>query len=59
MTRQDKATWKQLHAGWLKKVPAARHILTNQSGHYIQREQPELVIDAIRERLNELSANNA
>jgi pimeloyl-ACP methyl ester carboxylesterase len=45
---EDKRLWAELHAGWLKQVPGARHILTDQSGHYIQWEEPELVIDAIR-----------
>jgi pimeloyl-ACP methyl ester carboxylesterase len=29
-------------------VPGARHVVATESGHYIQLEQPELVIDAIR-----------
>jgi pimeloyl-ACP methyl ester carboxylesterase len=29
-------------------VPHARHVIATKSGHYIQLEQPELVIDAIR-----------
>lgn len=29
-------------------VPSARHVVATRSGHYIQLEQPELVVDAIR-----------
>ncbi len=30
-------------------VPGARHVFATESGHYIQQQQPELVINAIRE----------
>jgi pimeloyl-ACP methyl ester carboxylesterase len=52
MMLEDKALWRRLHAGWLTQVPDAKHILTDQSGHYIQREQPELVIKAIRKMIH-------
>jgi len=29
--------------------PRGRHIIAEECGHYIQVDQPELVIDAIRE----------
>jgi pimeloyl-ACP methyl ester carboxylesterase len=31
-----------------KLVPGARHVIATESGHYIQIDQPKLVIDAIR-----------
>jgi pimeloyl-ACP methyl ester carboxylesterase len=30
-------------------VPGARHVIATESGHYIQLQQPELVIEAIRQ----------
>jgi pimeloyl-ACP methyl ester carboxylesterase len=30
-------------------VPDARHVIAAESGHYIQLEQPALVIEAIRQ----------
>jgi pimeloyl-ACP methyl ester carboxylesterase len=30
-------------------VPGTRHVIASESGHYIQRDQPELVIAAIRQ----------
>jgi pimeloyl-ACP methyl ester carboxylesterase len=30
-------------------VPTARHMIASRSGHHIHRDQPELVIAAIRE----------
>jgi len=33
----------------VSRVPGARHITDTHSGHYIHQEQPELVIDSVRE----------
>jgi hypothetical protein len=30
-------------------LPGARHAIAEQSGHYIQQDQPELVIEAVRQ----------
>jgi pimeloyl-ACP methyl ester carboxylesterase len=30
-------------------VPGARHVIARESEHYIQLQQPELVIDAVRQ----------
>jgi pimeloyl-ACP methyl ester carboxylesterase len=44
---QDEALWLQLQRELAQLVPGSRHVIT-QSGHNIQDEQPELVLDAIR-----------
>jgi pimeloyl-ACP methyl ester carboxylesterase len=36
-------------ADLVSQVPGARHITDTDSGHYIHQEQPQLVIDSIRE----------
>jgi pimeloyl-ACP methyl ester carboxylesterase len=36
-------------ADLVSQVPGARHITNTDSGHYIHQEQPQLVIDSIRE----------
>ena len=33
----------------VSQVPGAKHIMNTHSGHYIHQEQPQLVIDSIRE----------
>jgi len=33
----------------VSQVPGAKHITNTDSGHYIHQEQPQLVIDSIRE----------
>ena len=35
-------------------LPYARHVIARRSAHYIQRAQPELVIDAVRRELRML-----
>jgi pimeloyl-ACP methyl ester carboxylesterase len=42
--------WKRvLHSLLAAQVPGSKHILAEQSGHHIQIDQPELVINAIQE----------
>ena len=36
-------------ADLVSQVPGARHITDPHSGHYIHQEQPQLVIDSVRE----------
>ena len=36
-------------ADLVSQVPGAKHITNTHSGHYIHQEQPQLVIDSIRE----------
>jgi pimeloyl-ACP methyl ester carboxylesterase len=38
-----------LHNQLAAQVPGGKHILAEQSGHYIQYDQPELIINAIQE----------
>ena len=41
--------WLNLHKEWLKKIPQGKHVLAQNSGHFIQEQEPELVVSAIRE----------
>jgi pimeloyl-ACP methyl ester carboxylesterase len=41
--------WAQMHEDWITKVPGAKHVVVENSGHFIQAEQPQVVIDAIRQ----------
>lgn len=56
---EAKQLWLRLHKEWLKQLPNARHIITEKSGHYIQVDEPALVIDAIRQMLGSVKANRA
>ena len=46
---EAKQLWLQMQNEWLKRIPKAKHIVTQRSGHYVQLEEPELVVNAIRE----------
>ena len=48
MIPEDRVMWVELHTAWLQDVPGAAHITTATSGHYIHKDEPELVIDAIK-----------
>ncbi len=41
--------WLKFHNEWLAKIPGARHIVTEESGHGVPFFQPDLVVSAIRE----------
>jgi pimeloyl-ACP methyl ester carboxylesterase len=41
--------WRESQARLAALVPDARHVIATDSGHYVQLERPELVIEAIRQ----------
>lgn len=48
-----KRLWLETHQERAKAVPRGRHVYAEDSGHMIQRDQPALVIDAIRSVVEE------
>jgi pimeloyl-ACP methyl ester carboxylesterase len=48
ITEEDMQAKLDLHREWLVQAPQATHTVTEASGHYIQQDEPDLVIDAIR-----------
>lgn len=46
---QEGSRWLSLQSNFRKLSPQSKQFVTKESGHYIQREQPELVVDAIRD----------
>lgn len=44
--------WTASHDKWVKALPQGRHVLAPDSGHGVQVEKPELVIDLIRETVD-------
>lgn len=47
-------TWVALQQQLAESVPQGRLVLTRRSGHYIQLDQPDLVIEAIREIIDRI-----
>jgi pimeloyl-ACP methyl ester carboxylesterase len=46
---QEERLWRQLQRELAQLVPGGRLVVATESGHNIQDEQPELVLDAIRD----------
>jgi pimeloyl-ACP methyl ester carboxylesterase len=44
--------WIKSHEDWVRTLPHGRHVLAPNSGHGVQIEAPELVVDLIREVVN-------
>lgn len=49
---RDEALWQKMHRQWLHLSSNSKYIAATKSGHYIQFDQPELVIQAIREEIS-------
>jgi pimeloyl-ACP methyl ester carboxylesterase len=45
--------WLKFHAEWVEKVPSGKHIITNNSGHSVVFEEPELIIRVIRQMVEQ------
>jgi pimeloyl-ACP methyl ester carboxylesterase len=44
---EQKELWLASHKELVREVPHAQHIVLRESGHFVQRDQPQVVIDAI------------
>jgi len=47
-TERGHELWREMHEEWAQRSRYAEHVVTVKSGHAIQEDQPELVVDAIR-----------
>lgn len=43
--------WAEKHKEWIAKVPGGRLVLAEKSRHFIQADEPQLVIEAIRQQV--------
>ena len=50
--------WSKTQEEWLKKLPNAKQIVTEKSGHNIQKEQPDLVIEAVQKIIEQAGYRN-
>ncbi|HEX2158676.1 MAG TPA: alpha/beta hydrolase, partial [Actinomycetes bacterium] len=55
---QDERLWRQLQRELAQLVDGGRLVVATQSGHNIQDEQPELVLDAIRDVVRAVRAGD-
>jgi len=52
MPPEARKVWIEKHKEWIFKIPNAKHIVAERSGHFIQAQQPALGIDVIRKVVN-------
>jgi pimeloyl-ACP methyl ester carboxylesterase len=45
----DEQVWRELQRDLVARAPGSAHIIAEHSGHYIQLQQPELVVAAIQQ----------
>jgi Zn-dependent membrane protease YugP len=50
---------QELHADLANESPQGVHIVAHESGHAIQLDKPELVIDAIRQVVEKVRCSSA
>ncbi len=55
MPANARKAWSQMHADWVAKTSGAKHVVVENSGHFIQAEQPQVVIDSIKQVLDQAS----
>lgn len=53
MPAEGRKLWIEKHKEWLVTVPGSKHIVVEKATHFIQAQQPALVIDAIRQVLKQ------
>jgi pimeloyl-ACP methyl ester carboxylesterase len=54
MPADARRLWIEKHQEWIATVPGAKHIVVEKTGHFIQAQQPKLVIDTIRQTLSKI-----
>ena len=49
ISAEARKLWIEKHKEWAATIPASNHIVVEKAGHFIQAQQPALVLDAIKE----------
>jgi len=53
---QVQPKWLEYHEQWLRRIPGAKHIVTEGSDHGIIWEEPDLVVRTIKDAVNQVSS---
>jgi pimeloyl-ACP methyl ester carboxylesterase len=53
MPAEGRKIWIEKHKEWLATVPGSKHIVVEKAAHFIQAQQPALVIETIKQVLNQ------
>ena len=51
MPAEARKLWIEKHKEWAATVPASKHIVVDKASHFIQAQQPALVVDSIKQVL--------
>ncbi len=51
---EKKQMWLTMHRRLVERIPGARHIVSSRSGHGLASEEPELVVRAVGELVDEI-----
>ena len=49
MPAEARKLWIEKHKEWLATVPGSKHVIAEKTSHFIQAQQPALVIEAIKQ----------
>jgi pimeloyl-ACP methyl ester carboxylesterase len=55
--RAIRPIWSKFHEEWLAKLPNGKHIVTEDSGHMVPFEQPELIVGEIRRMVQQTTTH--
>ena len=53
-TDEGREKWGELHRDWARTFPQGKAVLTEKSYHYPQFDEPQLVIEEVRQLLNKI-----
>lgn len=58
-TARGYQAWRAMHEEWFRRSSNGLHIVTARSGHHIQEDEPQLVIEAIKFVLDQVRTQTA
>jgi len=53
MSAEARRVWGEKHKEWIEKIPGGKLVIAEKSDHFIQVREPQLVIEAIRQVLEQ------
>ena len=53
MPAEVRKVWTEKHKEWIQKVPGGKLIIAENSGHFIQGQEPALVVNAIKQQVEQ------
>ncbi len=56
MPAEARKVWAEKHKEWIQKVTGGKLIIADKSGHFVQAQEPVLVVNAIKELVEQAGA---